>query len=140
MHSSRMHTVRNSSRLLAGGAPWEQAPPSPRTRPPGAGTPSPQEQESPREQAPLWRPAARHAGMPPTHPTPGDLLQGMLGYYLQGMLGYHHPCGQTHTCKNITFATSLRPVTNITREARQDYKVVNCRIIMLLQIIKLSRR
>ena len=107
-----------------------------------------QEQESPREQAPPWRPAARHAGIPParhagippTHPTPGDLLQGMLGYYLQGMLGYHHPCGQTHTCKNITFATSLRPVTNITREARQDYKVVNCRIIMLLQIIKLSRR
>ena len=31
-----------------------------------------------------------------------------LGYHLQGMLGYHpHPHGPTHTCKNITFATSL---------------------------------
>ena len=65
---------------------------------------------------------------------PGDLLQGILGYHLQGMLGYQPqtcckaywditckacwdttppspPCGQTHTCKNITFATSLRTVT-----------------------------
>ena len=31
----------------------------------------------------------------PQPPPPGDL---------QGMLGYHPPCGQTDTCKNITFA------------------------------------
>ena len=43
---------------------------------------------------------------------PGDLLQGMIGYLLQCMLGYTPPCGQTHACKNITFATSLRTVTN----------------------------
>ena len=46
-----------------------------------------------------WKPA-RHAGI---HPSPGD-LQGMLGYHLHGMLGYPLPCGQTDTCKNITFA------------------------------------
>ena len=58
MHSSRMRTVRNSSRLLLGGlhtppreqAPWEQAPP-------GAGTP--QEQAAPR------------AGTPPGADPPG---------------------------------------------------------------------
>ena len=122
MHSSRMHTVRNSSRLLAGGCPLGAGTPPPRTR-------SPRSRHPPRSRNP---PGSRHPH--------GDLLQSMLGYYLQGLLGYHHPCGQTHTCKNITFATSLRPVTNITREACKDYKVVNCRIIMLLQIIKLSRR
>ena len=43
------------------------------------------------------------------HPPPRDLLQSMLPYHLQGMLGYHPPsCGQTHTCENITFTTSLR--------------------------------
>ena len=47
-------------------------------------------------------------------PPPRDLLQGMLGYHLQGMLGYHPPPrGQTHTCKNITFATSLWTVINL---------------------------
>ena len=73
MHSSRMRTVRNSSRLLLGGlhtppreqAPWEQAPPGAGTPqeqapPPRAGTPP---EQTPQEQAPLS--AARHAGIPP---------------------------------------------------------------------------
>ena len=52
----------------------------------------------------------------------GGLPQCMLGYQPQGQttpfLGAgtyrdqapHRPCGQTHACKNITFATSLRTV------------------------------
>ena len=48
MHSSRMRTVRNSSRLLSGGSPH----PPPRSR-------------HPPDQAPPWRPVARHAGIPP---------------------------------------------------------------------------
>ena len=84
------------------------------THTPGAGTPS--RAGTPQEQAPPWRPVARHAGIPPARhariPSPRDLLQGMLGYHLQGMLGYSPPpsCGQTHTCKNITFTTLLRMV------------------------------
>ena len=37
---------------------------------------------------PSWRPAARHAGIPPA------MHDGIAP----------PPCGQTHTCKNITFA------------------------------------
>ena len=68
--------------------------------PPGCGSGDPPGQTP---QAPpwvwVWRPA-KHAGIPP----PRDLQQGMLGYHLQSMLGYHPPCGQTDTCKNITFS------------------------------------
>ena len=52
---------------------------------------------------PHWRPAARHAGIPPAmhagiHPPPtGDLLQGMLGYLLQCMLGYTPPWTESQT-------------------------------------------
>ena len=132
MHSSRMRTICNNSRLLAGGRgspphpPWEQAPTLPsRNR-------HPLEQAPPRAGTP-WRPAARHAGIPPPWipaarhtgipparhagiPPPGYLLQGMLGYHLQGMLGYHpppSPHGQTHTCKNIAFGTSSRTVIKV---------------------------
>ena len=68
MHSSRMFTVRNSSCLPAGGSP---------PHPSGSRYP-------PKEQALPWRPAARHAGIPPAGHAgipPGDLLQGMLGYH-----------------------------------------------------------
>ena len=118
-----MRTVRNSSRLLSGGGSPHTPP---RSRPPKAGTPPgadpPKAVTLPREQAPPWRPAARHAGIPPTmhagiapprsrHPL-RDLLQGMLRYHLQCMLGQHpSPVNRiTDTCKNITFATSLRSV------------------------------
>ena len=64
MHSSRMRTVRNSSRLL--GVGWG-----------------------------------------------GCLLPGgclLLGVVSQHALSQTPPRGQTHRCKNITFATSLRTV------------------------------
>ena len=38
-------------------------------------------------------------------PRPLNLPPGCGPGDLQGMLGYHTPCGQTDTCKNITFAT-----------------------------------
>ena len=38
----------------------------------------------------FWRPAARHAGIPPAMDV--------------GIAPPPPPCGQTHTCKNITFA------------------------------------
>ena len=56
----------------------------------------------------LCRPAARHAGIPPAmhagiHTPSGDLLQGMLGYLLQCMLGYTPLLvnRMTNRCKNI---------------------------------------
>ena len=90
--------------------------------PPGADTPptrhpSPPDQ-APWEQTPLretckacWDTACNACW---DSTPPRDLLQGMLGYHLQGMLGYHPPPrGQTHTCKNITFSTSLWTVINL---------------------------
>ena len=74
MHSSRMRTVRSSSRLSGGvflSACWDT------TTPPG------------RHPPPSWRQP------PPDQAPPGSR---------------HPPCGQTHACKNITFATSLRTV------------------------------
>ena len=91
MHFSRMHTVRNSSRLLLGGR-RSPHPPSrhPRIRHPPSSPPPPA--ADPQEQAP---PTARHAVIPPAVyagiAPPQDRM--------------------TDTCKNITFATSLRTVT-----------------------------
>ena len=68
--------------------PWSRPPQTRHTPPP-----------------PARRPAARHAGI---HTPPRDLLQGMLGYLLQCT---PPPNRITHTCNNITLATtSLRPV------------------------------
>ena len=57
MHSSRMRTARSSIRPggLHQAPPWEQTPPA--ADPPAA--------DIPRQQAPPWRPAANHAGIPP---------------------------------------------------------------------------
>ena len=82
MHSSRIRTVRSSSRLSRGGgvclsACWDTSPP--RTRhPPGADPP-------PKDQAPP----------PPVADTPRE---------------QRSPCGQIQASENITFATSLRTV------------------------------
>ena len=80
MHSSRMRTVRSSSRLSRGGvclsACWDSNPP-PGTR-------------HPRDQAP-----------------PQDRAHPPL------------PRGQTGTCKNITFATSLRTVIKFNARRRK---------------------
>ena len=80
MHSSRMRTIRNSSHLLSGGYPLEQTSPPPEQAPPWEQTPQSRSPQSrhPLEQAPPWRPAARHAGIPPAvnagipHPPPVD--------------------------------------------------------------------
>ena len=60
-----------------------------------------------------WRPPP-HGQIPPNFPLgcgPGN-LQGMLGYHLPRYAGIPPPPpgGQTDTCKNITFVTSLRTV------------------------------
>ena len=118
MHSSRMRTVRNSSRLLSGGVSTppprsryplpEQTPPE-HAPPPGAG--APQEQATPPgadhpgagTSLPGDPPGSRHPQEQATAPTPRS----------------RHPPGEdtplpvnriTDTCKNITFATSLRTV------------------------------
>ena len=69
MHFSRMRTVRSSS------------------RPGGVSTSTPRDQAPPRSRPPL-RPGTPPGTDPPEPGTsPGDLLQGMLGYHLQCMLG-----------------------------------------------------
>ena len=88
MHSSRMRTVRNSSRLLGGSASVHAGIPPP--PPPGPGTP-------PWEHTP---PAADPLG-PGSPPPPRSRHHFPRA---------DHPCGQTGSCKNITFATSLRTV------------------------------
>ena len=117
MHSSRMCTVHSSSCLFWGGLPQcmlgyprEQTPP---------------DQAPPQDQALPTGP-----GTPPQAP-PSD----------QAPLQTRHPhCGQTDTCKNITYATSLRTVkisyilfmllTDWTTEARK----YTCRLCSLLTL------
>ena len=90
MHSSGIRTVRSSSRLSQGAGSASVH----------AGIPAPSWEQTPLEQTPL-----------PDQAPPGDLLQGMLGY--------HPPPGvQTHTCKNIIFATSLRTVKTFRENSR----------------------
>ena len=85
MHSSRMRTVRSSSRLSRGGLPQCRAD-TPRSRhPPGTRPDTPAGSRHPPEQTP-----PEQTPPPGTRPDP--------------------PCGQTDACKNITFATSLRTV------------------------------
>ena len=95
IHSSRMCTVLSSSHLSRGvclSACLD-------TNPPG---PDPQDQappldQTPRDQAPPWKQTPR-PGIPPgqTPLGPGTPLYG-----------------KTDTCKNITFATSLRTVKKV---------------------------
>ena len=114
MHSSRMRTVRSSSR---GGvclsACWDTNPPSrqpPDQAPPGSRplcSRHPRLTRHPWEQTPS---PTRHslvadlsAADTPTGPgTPWEQTPPRPDTPL--------PCGPTHTCKNITFATSLRTV------------------------------
>ena len=97
MHSSGMRTICSSG----GGGCLPQCmlgyQPPPTRCPPGA---DPSQTRHPLQDltcnacwdsTPPWRPAARHAGITP-----------------ERHAGLPPPCGQTHTCKNITFATSLR--------------------------------
>ena len=87
MHSSRMHTICSSSHLSWGvclSACWDTNPPGPVTpwSRPHLGPGTPWDQAPPRSRTlPEQTPQTRHP--------PGTRL------------------GQTHTCKNITFTTSL---------------------------------
>ena len=125
MHSSRMRTVRNSGHLLLGGlhTPQDQTPPRSRHSP-GAGTPleqAPPPGADPPEQAPpgsRHSPAARHAGIePPPHckacwdSTP--CCKACWDTTCSACWDTTPPPvdRMTDTCKNITFATSLRTVT-----------------------------
>ena len=109
MHSSGMRTIHCSSRLSQGALPHCMLGYLP---PPGA---DPPDKAPPRPAHPGSRHPPEQTSPQTMHPA-GDLLQGMLGYHLQGMLGYHPPPGQTHTCKSITFTTSLRMVMSCKQE------------------------
>ena len=109
MHSSRMRTVRNSSHLLLGGSSWP---------PPEAGTPleqaPPQSRHPPRagtfpEQAP-----PPEADMPP----PETCCKACWDTTCNACWDSTPPLVNriTDTCKNITFATSLRTVMNFKRD------------------------
>ena len=145
MHSSRMRTVRNSSRLLSGGSPHpppEQAPhwsrhlhgnrPPWSRHPPGANPPRaapPWSRHPPRSRPRCCKacwdttcnacwdstpPATRHAGIPPAMHA-----------------GKAHPSGQNDTCKNITFATSLRTV-NMSKFVVVQFSVSRKHTILLI--------
>ena len=126
-----MRTVRNSSRLLLGAGvstpPWEQTPQS---------RPLPPEQAGRQAGTPPRRPIARHAGIPSAMhagiahpPRPAARHAGIPPARHAGI---PPPCGQIHTCKNITFATSLRTVKrfhsyrNVNHRKYRMYKK-NCR-------------
>ena len=111
MHSSRMHTVRSSGRVSRGGAFWDttpqdQAPPP--GRPNSFGT-----RHLPRTRLPRTR-------LPPEPGTPlgpGTPHQDQAPPY-QDQAPPTPPVNRiTDTCKNITFATSLRTV-NIQKKSR----------------------
>ena len=119
MHSSRMRTTRSSSRRGGGSASVHAGIHPPgcgpgdtplgvglETHPPGVcleNPPRPDPSTSPLGvglETPLDRPLNIPPGCGPGNlqgmlgyhpPTPGDLLQCMLGYHLQCMLGYHPP-------------------------------------------------
>ena len=132
MHSSGMRTVHSSSCLFLGGLPQFMLgyqPPGADNpldqAPPGADAPPP-EWTPPKTRHTPWRPVTRHAGIPPamhagiapTSPSPPAPAPQRPAARHAGIPPARHagiplPCGQTHTCKNITFATSLRTVTNV---------------------------
>ena len=96
MHSSRMRTVLNSSRLLGvcmlpGGGACSRGVPAPGGLPAPGGACS------------RGGVCSKGKGVP----APGE------GGGISACTDSDPPCGQTHTCKNITFTTSLQTV-NIT--------------------------
>ena len=112
MHSSRMHTIRSSSRLSwGGGLPQcmlEYQPPGSR-HPPGAEPP--RTRHTPRSRHPLGTdtPGSRH---PPGTRHPSWTRHHPLGADTSPPPRTRHPprdqapppCGQTDACKNITFS------------------------------------
>ena len=105
-----MRTVRNSNRLLSGGSP----------HPPGAGTPL--EQAPPWKQTPLEQAPPR--SRPPQSSAPLEQAPAMHA-------GKAHPSGQNDTCKNITFATSLRTV-NMSKFVVVQFSVSRKHTVLLI--------
>ena len=118
MHSSGMRTVRSSSRLSLGGiclsACWDTTP--------RLGTPRP---GTPQDQAPLHGPGTPLDQAPPRSrpPGPGTPLEADTPRD-QAPSRSRPPCGQTDTCKNITFATSLGTV-KMQCLNNQNYNVID---------------
>ena len=124
-----MRTVRSISRLslrVCLSACWDTSPPGSR-HPPGPGTP--QTRHSPGSRHPP-RPVTRHAGIPPA-------MHAGIAHPLETCC---KPCSDTtckacwdttppvdrmtDTCKNITFATSLRTVIMINEIKVTDVKLL----------------
>ena len=106
MHSSRMRTVRSSSRFSWRGmsASVHAEIPTPRDHVP-PGTMYPPGPCTPRDHAP---PGTMHIPLPWDKTSPRTMHPLPQDHATPGTM--HPPCGQTDTCKNITFATSLRTV------------------------------
>ena len=126
-HTRRLSSIRRlpNQKAISGGhnrRPQQKAITEGHTNPLGAGTPPeqapPWEQAPPQEQAPpwtdppelppwvwAWKPA-RHAGIP----TPLETCCKACWETTCNACWDSTPYEQTHTCKNITFATSLRTV------------------------------
>ena len=99
MHSSRMRTVRSSGRISGEGCVFAR-----RDVPgPVGGVPGPMGGECTWSGGVylVWGGCTCPGGVPGLGGVPA------WGVYL---VRYSPPCGQTHACKNITFATSLRTV------------------------------
>ena len=95
MHSSRMCTVRNSSCLPGWSAP-------------GGSVPAPRGCTS--SQRGFVPPAGGGCLLPGGVPALGGGCLLPRGGGIPACTEVDPPCGQTHRCKNITFATSLRTV------------------------------
>ena len=118
MHSSRMRTVRNSSRLLSGGSP---PPHPPRSRPPlEQANPPPRSRHPPEQTSPCckacWDTTCNACW--DSTPPPVNRI--------------------TDTCKNITFATSLRTVIIRFHQLRFSKKLRN--MLMKRQSSFMGRR
>ena len=134
MHSNRMHTVRSSSRLLGGCVYLVLG-----MCVPGRGVYLVPGGVLVRGCTFSWGgvPGPRR-GVPGPRGIPGPRgCTWSQGVYLVpgGYLPRYSPCGQTDRCKNITFATSLRTVMNMTgAQQNTDWFVSTCNIIFSLTI------
>ena len=117
MHSSRMRTARSSSRISRGGSasvhpgiPTPLTAGTPRSRPPSSRHP-PSGSRPPMSRHPL----GADTPLPPWEQTPQEQTHppGSRQPSRSTPPRSRLPCGQTHACKNITFATSLRTVISI---------------------------
>ena len=114
MHSSRMRTVRSSGRISGGGCvPGRGDAPGPKGGVPGPGGVY---------LVPLgctWSQGGVPGPRGCTWSQGVYLVPGGAPGPRGGTWSGTPPCGQTHACKNITFATSLRTVIILLQKRRQ---------------------